>query len=377
MNDQKLITTRQLIMTLLLSMMTLKVLLLPNLMAVDFGRDSYIFLAVMLLNDFGILLIFLYMQKKFPGKNFYEIMNFLFGEFIAKIIFVLLALFFFAKCCGVFQSTYVYLNENLYTTYNWFVFSLPFLIVLVFCLMRGLFSLGRLLECTFPVMFIGVIVASSVGVMRADFTNLLPFFENGFSKASMLINFSYWFGDYLIIILFFGRIKFEKKYGFKIILSILLGILLIVCFYVIVYARFGYNTITHTNGISDVLQVQPSSSDIGSIDWILILVWDISLFVNFLLNAYGVTFCMKTLIPKMSQLATSIVVASAVFAVNYFCQFNIYLFVELAQKYMCYYSAVIQGVLPNIFAVFTFFKCKKRDKMLPLPKNVVKEGNGG
>ena len=376
MNNQKLITTRQLIMTLLLSMLTLKVLLLPNLMAIDFGRDSYIFLAVLLLNDFGILLIFIYMQKKFPDKNFYDIMKCLFGEFFAKIIFILLALFFFAKCCGVFQSTFVYLNENLYTTYNWFVFSLPLLIVLVFCSMRGLFSLGRLLECTFPIMFIGLIIASSVGVMRADFTNLLPIFENGFSKVNALINFSYWFGDYLIIVLFFGRIKVEKKYEFKIILSILLGILLIVCFYIIVYARFGYNTITHTNGISDILQVQPSSSDIGSIDWILILVWDTALFVNFLINAYGVTFCIKTLLPNISQFAASIIVASAVFVINYFGKFNIYVFVEIAQKYLCYYSAFVQGVLPNLFAVFTFFKSKKKNKSLGFSPKIAKEGDG-
>ena len=366
MKSQKIITTRQLVMVLLLSLLALKVLLLPNLMAISFGRDSYIFLLSMLINDFGILLLLLFLLKKFAGKTFFEIVDYFFGKVVSKIIFVALALFFFAKCCGVFVSTYVYLNENLYAQYNWLLFSIPFLCVLAFCLMRGVGSLGRIVECTFPIIMIGLIVATGVGFLRADFTNLLPFFENGFSKVKYVTSFSYWFGDYMIMIIFFGKIKLDKGYTKKVILSVLFGIVILTLFYTIVYSRYGYNTITHTNAISDILQVQPSSSDIGSFDWVLVLVWDSALFVNFLINAHGFAFCTRAVFEKFSPRFTAILLCALVFCVTYFLKFNIYLFISFAQNFLCYYSAFVQMVFPNI--LFVMYLIKKK----PKPKYIVK-----
>ena len=71
MRGKEIITTRQLIMVLLLSVLALKVLLLPNLMAIVFGRDSYLFLLVMLVSDYTILILFLLLIKRYPGMTFY------------------------------------------------------------------------------------------------------------------------------------------------------------------------------------------------------------------------------------------------------------------------------------------------------------------
>ena len=362
MRGKEIITTRQLIMVLLLSVLALKVLLLPNLMAIVFGRDSYLFLLVMLLSDYTILILFLLLIKRYPGMTFYQIVELLLGKMLAKVVYVLLALFFFTKCCGLFQSTFVYLNENLYTTYSIFVFAFPFLVVLVYSAMRGEKCLGRILECTFPVILLGFLVASGVGAMRADITNLLPFFENRFDKTMSMASFSYWFGDYIILIMFFGRIKGEKHFNKKILISCGAIILALVAFYAIVYAKYGYNTITHTNAISDLLQVQPSSSDIGSFDWILILIWDTALFVSCLGNAFGFIFCVRTLFPKLSQVGVAIFLAASIFAACYAFAFNIYSFVEFAQKSLYIFSFGVQSILPNILFLVSFVRHGKTTK---------------
>lgn len=359
---KKVVSTRQLTIILIISLFALKVLLLPNLMARDMQRDIYIFLFLFCMLDFGILVVLLKLMQKYQDKTFFEIIKGVFGEHISRIIMLLLLLFFFAKCCGVFQSCYVYLNENLYTTYTWLTYALPILIILIMVLNNGIISFARMSEMCFVVILLGFILATFVGVIRADFTNLLPFMENGGVKFASMPSFAFWFGDYLVLIPFFGKVKIEKGFFKKVTISILIAIVALTVFYMIAYARYSYNIISHTNSISDILQVQPSSSDIGNFDWVLILIWDICLVLYFAINLISASYCFQTTTFKLKQLYVSIILCSAILLVNFFLDFNIYIFVKLAQEKLLYYSIAIQYILPLVLFFGVKIKNRKRRK---------------
>ena len=360
---KKEITTRQLIIMLVISLFALKVLLLPNLMARNMQRDIYIFLFLLCMLDFGVLFVLLKLMQKYPDKTFSEIIKQAFGEHISRIIMLLLMLFFFAKCCGVFQSCYVYLNENLYSTYSWLTYSLPILIVLIMVLNNGIMAFARLAEMCFAILVIGFGAASFVGLIRADFTNLLPILENGASKFASLPTFAFWFGDYLVLIPFFGRVNIGKDFVKKTTISVFVAIVAITVFYMVAYARYSYNIIGHTNSISDILQVQPSSSDIGNFDWVLILIWDICLFLYFALNLICASYSFQSAFVKMKQTYVSIILCVAIFLVNYFLQFNIYIFVNLAQENLLYYSIAIEYVLPLIVFFGTNYRKRRKNEV--------------
>lgn len=357
------VSLRQIIFMLIISLFALKVLLLPNLMAKDMGRDIYIFIFILCVIDFIVLLMFIYLMNKFKDKSFFEIISSIFGEHVSRIIMLALMLFFFAKACGAFQSCYVYLNENLYTTYTWLTYSLPILLVLILCIQNGLNSFGRLVEVCFPLIVVGFFVAIFVGVIRADVTNLLPILENAEYKFSKLTTFAFWFGDYLVLIPFFGRVKLEKGSLKKIIISIIISALLLVVFYAVIYSRYSYNIISHTNSISDILQVQPSSSDIGNFDWVLILIWDICLFIYICLNTISASSCFKEAFYPIKQIYVSMFLCLAIFLVNFFARFNIYSFVNLAENSLMYYSIALQYILPLIIFVFALFKKRRTNEV--------------
>lgn len=357
---KRFISSRQIIFTLIISLFALKVLLLPNLMARDMGRDIYIFTLFLCILDFLVLLMLLYLMNKYDGMTFFEIVSHFFGGHVARIIMLLFMLFFFAKACGAFQSAYVYLNENLYTTYTWLTYSLPILLVLILCVQNGLVSFARTIEVCFPLIVLGFLMASFVGVIRADITNLLPVLEDAGGKFLSITKFAFWFGDYLVLIPFFGRIEKNNEFSKKVTLSLLLSIALLVLFYVIVYCRYSYNIISHTNAISDILQVQPSSSDIGNFDWVLILIWDICLFLYLGINFVSASHCFKETFYPLKQIYVSLILCVAVLLVNFFLQFNIYSFVILAQDSLLYYSIAVQYCLPLV--IFLVSLCKKRRK---------------
>ena len=134
---QKTITTRQLLLVITLSILTLKVLFLPNVLATNFGRDGYIFLFVLLMVDFCALLIFLFLLNKYKDCTFDELLEKLFGKVVAKIVLVLLFLYFITKIWTRFQTNFIYLNENLYTTLSWYTFAFPIIVVVLFLRKTG------------------------------------------------------------------------------------------------------------------------------------------------------------------------------------------------------------------------------------------------
>lgn len=358
---RKLVSVRQLVLILIISMVTLKVLLLPSLLAKDIGRDSYIFMLFMLVLDFLVLLILLYIFNKNPDLSFYQVVKKLFGKVGAKIIMFLFFLFFLLKSWGAFQTNLSYLNENLYTSLDWYIFAFPILITVFFIASFGVNSLARLVEIVCPIIIVGFLGCFAVGLFRADFSSLMPFMEKGFfTHIPTIFRYSFWFGDYMIFIVFFGNVKEEKKATQKISICIIISILIVVFFTAIAYSLFNYNSVTHTNSISDVLQVLPSISDIGSFDWVMVLIWDCSLFLFFTLNILGAFYSFRQVFFKKHQLMCVFIILAIMLACCVAINFDIFGAINLVRDYGCYFSFAMQYVLPVILFIFSF-KIKRRD----------------
>lgn len=353
---KKLISTRQLIFILIISMLTLKVLFLPSLLVKDIGRDSYLFFFFMLILDFLVLLILLFLMHKFQDLSFYEILQKLFGTFFAKVILFLFFSFFVLKCWAIFQSNFVYLNENLHTSIKWFTFSLPLLVVVFYMSTFGVNAFARLIELMFPIIGMGFLLSLATGLTRADFSNLLPFLENGFvSHLPKIFHFSFWFGDYLILIVFFGNVKLDKKFNMKVTLSVLSAILFITFFIAVVYSVFSYNTLSHTNSISDILQVLPSISDLGGFDWVLILIWDVALFLYFTLNVLSAFYCFRQIFHNINQQVVAVGILAIILGSNLLTHFDIIHNIEIGQKYLLYFCMPVQYGLPLLFLIISLF----------------------
>lgn len=364
---KKLVTVRQLTLMLIVSMFALKVLVLPNLLAKEFSRDGYAFVTFMLLLDIGILCIFLFLRNRYREMNFYGMMKHLFGKVIAKIIIFLFLLYFIAKSSAIFEANFIYLNENLYTSFTWPTFTVPFLIVLLLIGFQGMNALARTVEFFFLIIIIGLISSIGMGLMTADFTNLLPFFENGLVGFENVFKFTFWFGDYLFIIVMFGNIKEEKKMNLKIIISVLVASLLIALVHAVFYACYNHSVANHTNAISDLIQVSQSISDINSLDWILILIWDMVLFLTFSLNLLGAFYCFRHSLFKFHEALTLSLLLISVFLINYLTNFDFYYGIEFAEKILPPFCIAIQYGLPLLIFVVSLFKGGKKNE-IPVAK---------
>lgn len=360
---KKMVTTRQLLFILAVSILTLKVLLLPNVFASNLGRDGYLMLLFIFLCDFLVLLMFLFLMNKYKDMTFEELLQYIFGKTISKIIMFLLFLYFVMQGWNRFQTNYVYLDDNLYTTLSWYTFAFPIVIVSLFCLKQGLNAYGRLCEFFMPIVLFGFIVTIIVGVFRADYTNALPFLENGVGFVKNAYKYSAWFGDYMFLIIFFGKVKCDKKFNLKVLIFVAIMFLLVVLFHALFYFTYGNNTICHTNAISDIMQFLPSVSDIGSFDWILILVWDIALFLDLTLNVISGMYCFGAVFTKKCSAIIAGIIYCGIIILNYLMSFNVYLTIFYAQTYLLPFIIFVQGGIPFVVFIFGLIKRRKQNEI--------------
>ncbi|NCB48646.1 MAG: hypothetical protein EOM55_03400 [Clostridia bacterium] len=358
---KKFISTRQLTMVLILSMIGLKVLVFPNLISQELGRDSYIFVFFMMSLDFAVLLTFLFLKSKFKDMTYNELLEYLFGKFVSKIIMFCFFAYFLNRCCAIFETNFVYLNENLYTNFNWFSFSMPILVVIVLVSLQGVNAFARTCEIFVPLIILGFIVSIIIGSVQTDFTNLLPFMEKG--ALQDVFKFDFWFGDYLIFMVFFGDLKVEKRTNLKICTGVIISILLATSVIAVFYAKFNNSVVCHSNAISDLIQASPSMSDIGSFDWILILIWDMVLFLLLSLNILGAYYTVRQILSKINPVIALLVIALIVFAIVYFNNFDIFFAIDFNLKYFKYPLLFIQYVIPALIFIVALFRRRKKDEV--------------
>ena len=351
----KSISTRQIILILLVSLLSLKVLYLPSLLASNIGRNSFVYVFIFLIFDFLCLLIFLLLVNKNPNLTFNEMLEKMFGKFLTKVILFILMLFFLLKSFGIFQTNYSYLSENLYSSIKWYTCSFTIIVGVVFIISFGLNAIARLVEIFTPVIIIGFFISLIIGVVKSDYSNLLPIFEGGFlKKIPDLLKFSFWFGDYLIFPILFGNIKMNKRFNLKIVITIAVAVLLTTFFIATSYALFSYNSVTHTNSISDVLQVLPSTSDMGSFDWLLILIWDVCLFLSFTLSFWGAFYCFRQVFFKKLPLFTTLLLIIAILVPSIIINFDINTGINFVKDYASYFCLGVEVLLPILMLVFSF-----------------------
>ena len=155
----------------------------------------------------------------------------------------------------------------------------------------------------------------------------------------------------------------DKKFNSKVIIFAVVTLVLITLFHALFFFTYGNNTICHTNAISDIMQFLPSVSDIGSFDWILILVWDIALFLDLTLNVISGMYCFVAVFTKKGSVIVAGLIFGAIIVLNYLVSFNVYLSIYIEQTFLVPYLIVMQGGVPLFVFVAGLIKRRKENEV--------------
>ncbi len=369
---KKTIDTKTIIAVLALNFVALKMMFLPSICSAELNKNGFTSVLFMMALEVGVVAIFIYLSHK-TDQTFCEFLEVKFGKVIAKVITAIYLIYFLINTFAIVQSFYLFLTENLYSKLVWIEYILPIFIMLFFVCVSSFESLTRLIQCFFPFIVLCVFLSLLLGAINCDYSNILPLFEGGYKNGIKIFDFSYWFGDAVIMVLFFGKIDKKKSYK-PILISTTVMSVVISFFFLVFYCIYESNALNNKEAIVDILKILPQNSDIGNVTWLVTIIWQVIILIYICLQCFATKIFFENLFCiSNSNISVPIILAlilGGLFIVN----FDMSKVLTLLVQYAKYLALFVQYLLPVIFLLFSFKKSKSKtfDQKL-LKKSLAKE----
>ncbi len=359
---KKVIDSKGIIAVLLLNFTALKMMFLPSLCCAELEKNGFISVIFMMLLEVGVVAILLWLAKK-SGKSFFETLEELLGKVLAKIIIAIYLIYFLINTFGIIQSFYQFLTENLYASLPWLEFILPLFIMLFLVCSTSLQSLTRLVQCFIPFLVICIFISLFLGALNCDYSNILPFFEKGYRNGVKIFDFSYWFGDAIILVLFFGKIDKNQKSS-PIIWSTVVASVVVAFFFLVFYCIYESNALNNKEAIVDILKVLPQNSDIGSITWVITILWEVMLLLYICTQVFASRVFLENLFGFKNHFWSIAICLGLILAGVLITNFNMSQVLALLIKYAKYLALGVQYALPIIYLLAGLKYRRRNEKVI-------------
>lgn len=269
----KTISPRQLSLIAFVSSFSLKLTILPSLLYEKSGIDAIFSLLIIMIVDFAEFLIMFYVLKKNQNIGFYDFLCKSIGKVFAKLTMVVLLVFFFFKMMLLLRGGFDYARLAIFKEAPFYLFAFILLGIGTSLTLFKSRAYSRTVEFFYPIiasLFIGFI---GIALLTAPLQDLRPLLtqsaENIFGTS---FSFGIVGGNYLFMLFFMGKVKFQKKNAKTLIGHTLFGIVTLLAFYIINYSIFKYTATAHPHAISEIIQFLPIPSVLGNFSWFAVSV---------------------------------------------------------------------------------------------------------
>lgn len=167
-----------------------------------------VWLAMIVAMAMASLIIFVYarISKLFPGKSLYEILNFLFGKLLGKIMAMIFIWYSFHLGALILRAFTEFVRTVSLPNTPDCIFAFSAIILNILTIRGGIELLGRFLGIFFPVYLITIILVTTLSIPIFDYNNLKPVLYDGIKpviNASFGI-FSFPFAETVVLMCLMG-----------------------------------------------------------------------------------------------------------------------------------------------------------------------------
>lgn len=354
--------TRQVCFFIIAFFSITKLFSLPSLIARYAHQDIWISALISILIDF-LTLIFIVYICKIQNKNFFEIIEDIFGKKGAKMIAILYLIYFSIKAILPLNEQKDYIDFTLYTLKPTLAYFLPIFFVAFYVCLKNFRLLGRLSDIFWLVTINGFLTLISLALSNADFSAILPIGTSGIMNILKGSFYSLnWFGDSLYIMFFVGQFKFDKKAGIKIILSFLIATIMILVFMVIFYSIFTSIAFRQRFALTEISKYTSVISNLGRFDYIgIILILFSTMFAISLPIFFSSTLLNYIFSIKKTWIAPTICVLFQLSIMLFLNQY-FYSIEKIITNYFSYYFLFLGNILPIIISLIVIKEKKNAIK---------------
>lgn len=355
------LTGRQTALIAAIMIFSSKLLVLPSLFYETNKFFGFFCLLFILTLEFLFLFFLIKLKLKHKNINFFNLISKKIGIFLTKTIYLILFVFFLFKLVYVLQESFSFLKESLYTEATVFIFLLCVLPVITAMAFKGLKGFGRTLEIFYLVIIIGIVMSSAMwltSISNFSFTFLSNNGVNGF--LSGIFDYSFWFGDFIFIMLFIDKIQLKKNEVKTIYFHTILAGFILLVFYFAFFYIYQTTSFSHLNAISDIIQFSTNLGIVGKLDLFAITVIMFLLFFESGLFMFCLQECMEKVIHFGHKAQPLIVINTLIILFFYYFFTNATNFIIFYSDYLKYLSLVTVIIIPILFLLLLIkYKPKK------------------
>ena len=289
------LTKRQVLFLLTISFVVIKVQRLPSLIATNVGRHGWLIFLLLGIIDVLFLCLALIFNKYAKNRTTYEICEQAGSKWYAKFIYLLMAIYFIFNCLLPYEAVHDIFANILFDHLSWEIYSIILSATVLFVASRQLKNIGRLGELLFYVISVSFIILLILGAVTTNYYRTLPIADiNAQEFVDTCIHYNLWFGDFLILYVFVGKIKQEKgKLGWPVIVGYLVSVILVSFAYIVFYGLYEHLSPNQNSMISSLSQFSLLGLDIGRIDWFLVLFFQVGTVISSALFLYLAAECLR------------------------------------------------------------------------------------
>ena len=314
------LTKKQTIFLLCICLAANKVQRLPSLISTNIARHGWLAFLVMGVLDILFLILTLCFNKKAKNRTTYEICENAGGKVYAKIMFIILAVYFLLNSLLPYEAVHDLFANILFDKLSWNVYGIALALTVFFIASRCLKNIGRLAELLFYIIAISFLILLILGAVTTNYWHILPITEiNVSSFIKTCLEYNLWFGDFLLIYIFVGKIKQEKKpLGWPCVLLFSLTVLFISFAYIVYYGLYENLSINQNSLISSISQFSLLELDIGRIDWFLVLFFQISTVISSSTYIFATAYCVRKIIGAGNNVLICLIIATIIYFLDIF-----------------------------------------------------------
>jgi spore germination protein KB len=352
---KKILTGRQAGMLLFISIISLKFLVFPALITTYARRDAYISIFASLTIEFAIIIAILLFINRYPNVTFKDVISMCFGKVFAKIIYVILFVYFFCKTLFLIKETHNYFLEVIFDSLPWFFFTMPLTVFICYVMSKSIKSMARSVEIMFWIIIVCVGATTLAPLHRIDILNIFPMLEYGVKPAiSGMIYSSFSFGDFIVLLLFMGKINVEKGAVKKIFWYAFGCVIFVTIFYVVFVAIFDNSGVKHISALSDISVRSSYPYTQEKLDWLAVLIWTIILIFQVGVYATLTKDCLNEVICFKFKTVPIAIIAGALFIASLFLYLNLELIIKVISSVPFIASVISIHILLAIILVSVF-----------------------
>ncbi len=186
-----------------------------------------IWLAIIIAILFSLIAVVIYaaILTEFPGKNLFEILEYVFGSVIGKVISVLYIWYFFHLAALVLTNFGQFVNKLGMTDTPKLVIECFFMFIVVLGVRQGIELLGKCSIVFLIMLLVTEFVSITFKIPIINLNHLKPFLYDGLKPVmnSAFSTFSFPFAETIVFMVVFNGLRNKKSYYRVYIIGILIG----------------------------------------------------------------------------------------------------------------------------------------------------------